>query len=413
MRLSSDGLTLLEVFKKDLTRGAFIVPHGVTTIGEGAFERCSNLTQVTIPHSVTTIGYRAFLGCTGLTQLTIPHGVTTIGQDAFFGCFSLTQVTIPHSVTTIGIGAFGATGLTQLTIPHSVTTIGIGAFGATDLAQITIPHGVTTIGWRAFAGCTGLTKITLAGGQRTTIDPSAFDGCNIQEIVVNTDDAREIERIKNMLPMELRDKVIKNPVYHEVIKYQEETLRPVLLRDAILRDMTKYHKFISAVEIPTDTVSLIAAFDEDTNNHVNNKIHALGFPVTSEELVSYQNRMPGVLDEMRKQQEITEKRLPCAMKLQEYVDFLGKSKQEKRNTFFAENSDLLGQIDRKLSVTEKIIRWLKGKENQPTEEEISICDPYVIGVLNKFSIQFQQEDAQASAESKTNTPVDQGAYHRI
>jgi hypothetical protein len=316
---------------------------------------------------------------------TVPNGVTTISWSTFIDCISLTQITLPDSLTTIGRAAF---------------------CDRTGLTQITIPHGVTTIDAYAFLNCTGLTKITLAGGQLTTIDPSAFKDCNIQEIVVNTDDDREIERIKNLLPMELRDKVIKNPVYHEVIKYQEETLRPVLLRDAILRDMTKYHKFISAVEIPTDIVSLIAAFDDDTNNYVNNEISKLGFPVTREELVSYKQRTEGVLGKMIKQQEITEKHLPCAMKLQEYGNYLSKlvmSEQEKRYNFIF--SGLSWKIERKFYVTEKIIQWLiTGEENPLTEEEINICDPYVINVLNEFSIPLRQEDAQASAESTAIGP---------
>ena len=40
-----------------------IIGDGITTIGAGSFENCSNLKKVTIPASVTSIGERAFFCC--------------------------------------------------------------------------------------------------------------------------------------------------------------------------------------------------------------------------------------------------------------------------------------------------------------------------------------------------------------
>jgi hypothetical protein len=61
-------------------------------------------------------------------------------------------------VTSIGEAAFaGCTGLTAITIPDSVTSIGAGAFGnCTGLTAIAIPDSVTNIGAGTFANVKGL-----------------------------------------------------------------------------------------------------------------------------------------------------------------------------------------------------------------------------------------------------------------
>ncbi|MDE6513604.1 MAG: leucine-rich repeat domain-containing protein, partial [Muribaculaceae bacterium] len=67
-------------------------PESVTSIGEGAFMYCGDLTSLTIPESVTSIGVFAFAYCTGLTSLTIPKSVTSLEPYAFCYCFGLTSV---------------------------------------------------------------------------------------------------------------------------------------------------------------------------------------------------------------------------------------------------------------------------------------------------------------------------------
>ena len=41
-----------------------IISTGVTSIGDGAFEFCSSITQIEIPEGVTSIGDSTFAGCT-------------------------------------------------------------------------------------------------------------------------------------------------------------------------------------------------------------------------------------------------------------------------------------------------------------------------------------------------------------
>lgn len=67
-----------------VTRGSF--RYVVTQIGEDAFDKCRNLTSVTIPNSVTQIGENAFNECSSLTSVTIPSSVTKIGYGVFSSC---------------------------------------------------------------------------------------------------------------------------------------------------------------------------------------------------------------------------------------------------------------------------------------------------------------------------------------
>ena len=190
------------------------INSGVTSIGDGAFESCENLTSVTIPDSVTSIGWGAFVGCASLISVTISDNVTSIGDSAFFNCAKLeciivdennknylsidgilfnkdkttlikcpqasaiTEYTIPNSVTSIEDSAFcGCTSLTSVTIPNSVTSIEQWAFrDCTNLASVTIPNSVTSIGYCVFSGCTSLKSVTIPDSV-TSIGWGAFNGC--------------------------------------------------------------------------------------------------------------------------------------------------------------------------------------------------------------------------------------------
>ncbi|HWP80809.1 MAG TPA: leucine-rich repeat protein [Candidatus Acidoferrum sp.] len=166
------------------------IPNGVTTINDGAFQDCTELTSINIPSGVTRIKDSAFQGCASLTSISIPNGVTSIGNSAFQGCTELTSINIPSGVTTINDSAFqGCASLTSISIPNGVTSIGNSAFqGCTKLTSITIPSDVTSIGNSAFQGCTELTSINIPI-KVNTIGDSTFEGCTkLATVGIDEDD---------------------------------------------------------------------------------------------------------------------------------------------------------------------------------------------------------------------------------
>ncbi len=141
---------------KSLTK--VTIGDGVTSIGQLAFDGCSNLTDITIGNSVTSIGYEDFYRCESLERIVIPDSVTSIGYEAFRGCRNLTSVKIGNNVKSIDYSAFeNCSNLTSVVIPDSVTSIGMGAFwGCDKLTSVTIGSGVTSMDSSVFAYCNNL-----------------------------------------------------------------------------------------------------------------------------------------------------------------------------------------------------------------------------------------------------------------
>ena len=156
-----------------------IIPASVTSIGDNAFNGCSDVSSITIHNLVTSIGERAFNRCSSLSSITIPESVEIIDAGAFAGCNNLTTINIPNLVTSINSFTFnGCSSLTSITIPDSVTSIGQESFqNCSSLTSITIPNSVTGIGYATFRNCSSFTSITIPNSV-TSISSLAFKGCS-------------------------------------------------------------------------------------------------------------------------------------------------------------------------------------------------------------------------------------------
>ena len=168
-------------YKTKITK--VVLPSGLTSIGNGAFNGCSQLTSISIPSTVKSIGRDAFTN-TKISSITIPSGVTKIVDSAFEGCTNLTTVSIPSTVTSIGANAFAGTGIKSVSIPSSVKTIGNNAFkNCSSLTGVTLNNGLTDIGDFAFTDCSSLTSISLPGTLKN-IGNSAFRRSGITSLTI-------------------------------------------------------------------------------------------------------------------------------------------------------------------------------------------------------------------------------------
>ena len=87
-------------WEKDMTFiETVIIESGVTSIGDGAFERGINITSIVIPDTVVKIGEAAFATCGSLTSMAIGKNVESIGFQAFAACKSFTEINVDKNNT--------------------------------------------------------------------------------------------------------------------------------------------------------------------------------------------------------------------------------------------------------------------------------------------------------------------------
>ena len=223
--------------------GSIVIPsivnykYTVTSIECNAFEKCDNLTSVSLPNTLTSIDIFAFSGCSSLTSVIIGSDVTSINSDAFNGCNNLNKVTIKCTTPpTISSGTFTNRANATLYIPagsksaynaanywkefketveivdfadanvkaicvanwdtngdgelypkeaaavKSFGTIFMGNTSITKFGEMRHFTGLGRIDDSAFQGCTGLTSIEIPEGI-LSIGVAAFQDCKNLESV--------------------------------------------------------------------------------------------------------------------------------------------------------------------------------------------------------------------------------------
>ena len=220
----NDCNAIIETATNTLVRGCknTVIPNTVTSIGNKAFNNCTNLTSISIPDNITSIDNNAFSMCSGMTSCTISSGVTSIGSSAFTNCSSLKSIVIPDSVTAINrYTFFQCKSLSSCTIGSGVTTIGYCAFTQSGLKSITIPDNVVTIESNGFSQCKSLKNVSIGSGATSIVNGAFKETTELTAITVSNSntiyDSRNgcnaiIETATNTLVQGCKDTVIPNTV---------------------------------------------------------------------------------------------------------------------------------------------------------------------------------------------------------
>lgn len=164
-----------------------VIPDDVFIIGRNAFSK-SSIRSVVFPKGELQIEdtafedgafHSAFNKCTDLEELTISGNIKKIPNFCFNGCKSLKRVIIENGVEVIGVGAFDeCQNLKYISLPSSLNLIYNSAFSCcSSLEEIEIPSGIKTIKTRTFDSCSALKKVILQNGVER-IDELAFVGCH-------------------------------------------------------------------------------------------------------------------------------------------------------------------------------------------------------------------------------------------
>ena len=185
---------------------SYIVPYGVTKIGEYAFKDCKNIQELYIPWYVEEIPETNFVDKTGTCDEMIqPKDFTIYGEkgtaaervakqtgvkfiesnfiltgckiNAYFGRSE--KFVMPEGIlSTMGSIFDCAPHIAEVTLPSTLVFMSSGTFlNCKKLETIIIPKSVKCICERVFKGCKNLQSVTFENGN-TEIGKSCFVGCS-------------------------------------------------------------------------------------------------------------------------------------------------------------------------------------------------------------------------------------------
>lgn len=156
-----------------------------TTLGHHVFKNCP-LAAVTFPNTLNSIGEYAFEN-TKLNTVDLSNTqITSLPNGCFFICENLSDVKLPKDLTDIGNNAFISTPIASITFPSSLQKIGDYAFQKAKLEYVVIPTNCNAIEQGAFSENTKLTTVYI-NGVTCYLAVDAFANCgNLKDVYITS-----------------------------------------------------------------------------------------------------------------------------------------------------------------------------------------------------------------------------------
>ncbi|MBQ8000295.1 MAG: leucine-rich repeat domain-containing protein [Ruminococcus sp.] len=131
------------------------LPEDLTYIGNFAFSRCLNLTEIIVPDKVRELGINAFEYCLSLKSVTLGERITALPMNCFMYCESLSDVNLGNHISEISSTAFRSTALLSDTGKYTDGMLIVSDMYlirvASDTASCNVPDSVRCIANEAFA----------------------------------------------------------------------------------------------------------------------------------------------------------------------------------------------------------------------------------------------------------------------
>ena len=183
-----------------------------TTLGHHVFKNCP-LAAVTFPNTLNSIDEYAFES-TKLETVDLSNTqITSLPNGCFFTCENLSDVKLPKDLTDIGNNAFISTPIASITFPSSLQKIGDYAFQKAKLENVVIPTNCNAIEQGAFSENTKLTTVYI-NGVTCNLAVEAFANCgNLKDVYITSNVEPDAKRYGYPFT--------NNPTVHVVPNYLE------------------------------------------------------------------------------------------------------------------------------------------------------------------------------------------------
>jgi len=169
------GIVLTKLINKS-DYSTLILPESfegkpITEIGPEVFKNIAidledtlynGIKTITFPSTLKSIGESAFENCSNL-ELHFKGSVSSLGDNAFYKCNTILELPLADGIKTIPFRAFSSSSIMKVVIPDSVTLIDENAFELSRyLVTAAIPKGVK-IEDSAFRDCVSLKTVFFKG----------------------------------------------------------------------------------------------------------------------------------------------------------------------------------------------------------------------------------------------------------